>query len=83
MNVGGSSRIVIRFLVGHRPDSTSGKHGFDGWLHTSFADLSIGLDDKQLIKMIQAALWVAKKAGLENAWSWVSTFLRGRVTEAT
>ncbi len=72
----------LRFVVGYRPDSTGGKHGFSGWLHTSFTDLSIGLADKQLVKMIAAALWESKKAGLDNAWSLVRTFFKGRVTQS-
>ena len=72
----------IRFVFGRRPDSTGGKHGFEGWLHTSFTDLKVGLEDKQLVKMIVAALWVSKKAGLENAWSLAGTFFRGRVTQS-
>ncbi|WP_158222519.1 GMC oxidoreductase [Rhodopirellula sp. MGV] len=72
----------IRFLIGRRPDTSGGKHGFDGWLHTSFTDLAIGLEDKQLIKMLKAALWVAKKEGLENAWSLVRTFLKGNIVRS-
>lgn len=73
---------AFRFLLGYRPDTTSGKHGFSGWLHTSFPDLSIGLHDKQLVKMIKAALWQAKREGMENAWSLVRTLFKGKFLQA-
>ncbi|WP_182864691.1 GMC oxidoreductase [Rhodopirellula sp. JC639] len=69
----------VLFLFGRRPDATGGRHGFRGWLHTSFTDLSIGLRDRQLVKMLKAALWVSKKEGLDSAWSWTRTVLKGRV----
>lgn len=69
----------VQFLFGFRPDATGGRHGFGGWLHTSFTDLSIGLTDKQLVKMLKAALWQSKREGLDNAWSLATTFLKGRV----
>ena len=72
----------IKYLFGFTPDTTRGRHGFDGWLHTSFTDLSIGLQDKQLVKTIKAALKASKRAGLDNAWSLVSTFLKGRVWQS-
>lgn len=67
----------LKFLYGKRPDPTAGQHGFSGWLHTSFTDLSIGLYDRQLRKMLAAALHQSKRAGLDNAWSLVRTFLKG------
>jgi choline dehydrogenase-like flavoprotein len=68
----------IGSLIGRNPDPTSGRHGFQGWLHTSTADLNLGLRDRQLRKMLKAALWQSKKSGLGRAWSLVSTFLNGR-----
>ncbi|MCS7466842.1 GMC oxidoreductase [Stieleria sp. ICT_E10.1] len=72
----------LLFLAGRRPDATGGRHGFRGWLHTSFTDLSIGLRDRQLVKMLKAALWVSKREGLDSAWSWTRTLLKGRVGQS-
>ena len=44
-------------------------------------DIAIGLSDRQLINMLKAALWQSRKARLDRAWTWVSTFLRGRTFE--
>ncbi|MCC9600412.1 GMC family oxidoreductase N-terminal domain-containing protein [Stieleria sp. JC731] len=71
----------LRFLRGRRPNSASGNHGFDGWLHTSFSDYRIGLDDKQLVKMIAAALRRSKKEGLDNSWTLLRRFFRGEFIE--
>lgn len=70
------------WLIGRTPDLTGGKHGFNGWLHTSVTDLSLGLHDKQLVKMLKAALFQSKISGLDRAWSFVSTFLKGRIRQA-
>ena len=69
------------WLFGFTPD-TGGRHGFGGWLHTSVADLSLGLGDPQLIVMLKAALRQSKAAGLDRAWSLVSTFLKGRIRQS-
>ena len=69
---------MFLWLIGRTPDITGGKHGFHGWLHTSFTDLEIGLRDRQLVKMLKAALWQSKLAGLDRAWTLVGTLLRGR-----
>ena len=70
------------WLFGFTPDRTRGGHGFDGWLHTSVADVSIGLKDSQLIRMLKAALWQAKADGLDRAWTWVETILKGQSRQA-
>ena len=75
-------RDGFRFLFGRHPDSTSGDHGFDGWLHTSFTDLSIGLTDKQLIEVLATAVRQSKRYGLDSAVSFVRSALRGRFTES-
>lgn len=72
----------VKYVFGFRPDPTSGAHGFHGWLHTSFTDLGIGLRDRQLVKMLKAALWESKRAGIDNAWSLVSTFFKGRTWQS-
>ena len=46
----------ICWLFWREPDYTNGQHGYEGWLRTSLSDLSIGLKDFQLIKMLKAAL---------------------------
>ncbi len=63
------------------PDYSGGRHGFSGWLHTSVADVSIGLGDKQLVGMLKAALWKAVSAGIDNGWTLARHFLRGKVFE--
>lgn len=70
------------WLFGFDPDRTRGGHGFDGWLHTSVADASIGLKDAQLIRMLKAALWQAKVDGLDRAWTWTETILKGQARQA-
>jgi choline dehydrogenase-like flavoprotein len=72
---------LFPFLFPPRPDPTGGKHGFDGWLHTNVADLSVGLGDKRFKKMLKAALLESRAAGLDRAWTWVRTFLRGTAKE--
>jgi choline dehydrogenase-like flavoprotein len=69
----------FRWLFGKDPDHTRGGHGFDGWLHTSFIDISLGLNDKQLITMIKAALTQANLSGLDRADTLAHRFLTGRV----
>src|SRR5262249_3570149 len=68
----------LKWLFGRDPDHTRGRHGFEGWLHTSFTDLSLGLTDKQLLKVLKAALAQSKHSGLERAGTLVHTFLTGR-----
>ena len=70
---------LVRWVAGYPADHTSGRHGFSGWLHTSVTDVSIGLADRQLVKMLKAALWESKRARLDRGWTWVSRFLKGRV----
>ena len=53
----------IKWLFGFDADHTGGRHGFEGWLHTSVTDLELGLSDKQLVKMIKAALWTGRLGG--------------------
>ncbi|AMV39723.1 GMC oxidoreductase [Planctomyces sp. SH-PL62] len=77
----GRFRDGLWWLLGKNVDHTGGKHGYDGWLHTSVLDLQLGLGDRQLIGMLKAALWQAKSAGLDRAWTWVRTILRGRASE--
>ncbi len=73
---------AIRWLFGFTPDHTAGRHGFGGWLRTSMTDISLGLRDKQLIKMLKAALWESKRAGLDRWWTLVRRFLKGQVRQA-
>ena len=37
-------------------DGNAGRHGFDGWLHTTVADPKLGLEDRQLSEEILSAL---------------------------
>ena len=72
----------VLWLFGREPDHTSGRHGFNGWLHTSVTDISLGLNDKQLVKMLKAALRQANRAGLERSWTLVRHFLKGRIFQS-
>lgn len=69
----------LRWLFGRGPDYARGRHGFNGWLHTSLVDLELGLADKQLLKMLKAALLQARASGLEGGWTLLHTLLRGRL----
>jgi choline dehydrogenase-like flavoprotein len=69
----------ICWLFWREPDYTNGLHGYEGWLRTSVSDLRIGLKDRQLIKMLKAALWQANKAGIDRFATFVWHFLRGGV----
>ena len=74
---------TFRWLVGFGQDRTAGRHGFDGWLHTSVVDLELGLQDKQLVKMLKAAAWTSFWHGMEQSpWRLTKTVFRGRATEA-
>jgi choline dehydrogenase-like flavoprotein len=69
----------ICWLFWREPDYTNGRHGYEGWLRTSVTDLSIGLKDIQLTKMLKAALWQANQAGIDRFATFVRHFLRGGV----
>jgi choline dehydrogenase-like flavoprotein len=68
----------VKWLFGFEPDHTRGGHGFNGWLHTSMADVTVGLGDKQLITMLKAALKQSEQSGLQRAGTLVRRFLKGR-----
>ena len=70
----GRTRDLVKWLFGFTPDHARGKHGFTGWLHTSVADVSLGLHDKQLITVLSGALWQSRFAGLDRAWTLVRFF---------
>ncbi len=69
----------FKWLLGFDPDHTRGRHGFNGWLHTSVTDVSLGLTDKQLLKVLKSALLQSKQAGLERAGTLARRFLKGRI----
>ena len=46
----------IRGVFGFGPAANPGRHGFDGWLHTTVADPKLGLGDRQLSEEILCAL---------------------------
>lgn len=75
-------RWLVDFPYGRwlrAPDYTAGRHGFDGWLHTSVTKLSLGLSDSQLIKMLTGALAQSKREGLNRAGTWLSTIFKGEI----
>jgi choline dehydrogenase-like flavoprotein len=43
-------------IFGIVPSANSGRHGFDGWLHTAVADPKLGMKDDQLVGEILSAL---------------------------
>ncbi|MEL6104891.1 MAG: GMC oxidoreductase [Planctomycetota bacterium] len=71
-----------KWLFGRTPDHSGGQHGFNGWLHTSVTDVSLGLFDKQLVKMLKAALIQSKQSGLDRAGTLVRDILGGRIRQA-
>jgi choline dehydrogenase-like flavoprotein len=73
----GRMRDNIKWLFGFDADHTAGRHGFKGWLHTSVTNLELGLSDKQLVKMIKAALKQANSAGIVHALAFAKDFFRG------
>ena len=46
----------IRGIFGIGPRDNPGRHGFDGWLHTTVADPELGLKDQELVEEILSAL---------------------------
>ncbi len=76
------SKDIFWWVLGRNPDRSSGRHGFGGWLHTSVADISLGLGDRQLVGMLKAALWQAKLSGLDRAWTLIRRFLKGEISQA-
>ena len=77
----GRARHSVRWLVGFDPDYTGGSHGFDGWLRTSVADLSIGLKDLRLIWMLRAALKRVKRGGLFPFVTVIHRVLLGKIKQ--
>jgi choline dehydrogenase len=71
----------VRWLFGKDLDPTGGKHGFDGWLHTSIGDLSLGLSDPLLLKMLFAAAKTSAFAGLESPKRFIKKALKGEAIE--
>jgi choline dehydrogenase-like flavoprotein len=49
-------RNKIRSIFGIGPATNTGRHGFDGWLHTAVADPRLGMKDDQLVQEILSAL---------------------------
>jgi choline dehydrogenase len=46
----------IRSIFGIGPATNTGRHGFDGWLHTAVANPKLGMQDDQLVQEILSAL---------------------------
>jgi choline dehydrogenase len=67
------------WLLGRDDDPTQGRHGFDGWLHTSTVDIRLGLNDKLLLKMLKAAVKVSVREGLDVPWLLLRRVLHGQV----
>ncbi len=72
----------IRWLFGRGRDYTAGRHGFDGWLRTSVADITLGVHDGQLLKMIKSALRQAERVGIDRYFTFARHFLRGRIKQS-
>ncbi len=71
----------LRWVVGFAPDYTGGRHGFKGWLHTSLADVSLGVHDWQLVGMLAGAIKQVKAAGLAHFGAVTDDFLHDRLNE--
>jgi len=69
------------WLIGRDDDPTVGRHGFDGWLHTSFGDTNLALGDKQLLKMLKAALVASVKEEMEAPSLFIKRVLRNETWE--
>jgi choline dehydrogenase len=46
----------IRHIFGIADRANSGRHGFQGWLHTTVADPKLGMEDHQFVEEILSAL---------------------------
>ena len=73
---------TFRWLIGFDVDPAAGQHGFEGWLHTSLADLEVGLRDHQYVAMLKAAAITSWWAGLEHPTRLFKQILRGETAEA-
>ncbi|MBI3409887.1 MAG: GMC family oxidoreductase N-terminal domain-containing protein, partial [Planctomycetes bacterium] len=58
-----------------------GMHGFDGWLTTSWPDITLALKDPQLFKTLKAVFKASSAAGIETPWMAKWDFFRGRIKE--
>jgi len=71
----------LRWLFGRAVEYSRGKHGFAGWLHTSFTDVSLGLGDRQLKAVLIGALKYSRRVGLDRALTVVHKFIKGQGLE--
>ncbi len=72
----------VRWLFGFEPDYTEGRHGFNGWLRTSVADVKLGLKDLQLILMLRGAFKASKHAGVVPLFTLLYRVLHGNAKES-
>jgi choline dehydrogenase-like flavoprotein len=72
----------LRWLFGRSVQYSRGKHGFDGWLHTSFTDFTLGLADRRLKAVLLGALKQSRRVGLDRAWTLVHRFIKGAGLDA-
>jgi choline dehydrogenase-like flavoprotein len=62
-------------------DSNPGRHGFDGWLTTSFPDFSIAARDPQLKKIILSVLRALIQEQIEDPERLLRDLLAGKIKE--
>ncbi|MEY2558951.1 MAG: choline dehydrogenase [Verrucomicrobiota bacterium] len=68
-------RIKALFGSSNNP----GRHGFDGWLHTSMADPRLGLKDHELVGEILSALVTVMGVGLDTLESLFDCIFKGGI----
>ena len=71
----------LRWLFGRDPDYTGGRHGFKGWLRTSWADICPGLRDAQMVDLLKSALQQVDCEGIERFGAEAKDFLHGEGRE--
>jgi len=72
---------LVKWVFGRDPDHTRGRHGFNGWLHTSVADVNLALRDKQLLKMIGGSVFQAWRSGLNRGRLFARGVLKKRIAQ--
>ena len=67
------NKIVSYFPI--LPGGNPGRHGFNGWLHTTVADPTLGMKDEQLVQEVLCALFATLSTQGWRALGTVESFL--------
>jgi choline dehydrogenase-like flavoprotein len=54
------------------------EHGYQGWLTTSWPDVTLALGDKELVQVLLDALRATRAAGIESLAEFARDFIKGR-----